>query len=71
MNPFLVRLLSCFIPDKTKRHLFVYKHVYNVIKYGKKTVITGQGTQDLIIEKLSKDKPALICRFGSNEFETL
>ncbi len=71
MNPFLVRLLSCFIPNKSKRHLFVYNHLYNVLNYGDKKVITGQETQDLIMAELLSDKPSLICRFGNNEFETL
>lgn len=71
MNSFLVRLLSCFILDKAKRHQFVNSNIYHCTKYGNKQIITGQSTQDLIIEKLSSEKPVLICRFGNNEFETL
>lgn len=71
MNKIIVRILSCFILDKAKRHQFVNSNIYHCSKYGNKQIITGQSTQDLIIEKLSSEKPVLICRFGNNEFETL
>lgn len=71
MNTFFVKLLSCFIFNKSKRHIFVNKYTNNIKKYGSKKIITGQATQDLIIEKLSSNSPCLICRFGNNEFRTL
>lgn len=71
MHKVLTRLLSCFILDREQRHEFISKHTNNITKYGKKNVILGQETQDLIVEKLSDEKSCLICRFGNNEFETL
>lgn len=71
MNTALIKILSCFIPSKKRRHEFISKHSYNLTHYGAKVILKGQATQDLIINKLSSDYPCLICRFGNNEFKTI
>ena len=71
MNKTIARIISCFIISREERHKFIARHTHNMHKYGNKKVITGEETQSLIAEQLRTDKPCLICRFGSNEFETL
>ena len=71
MNRGLVRFLSCFIPDKVKRHHFIAKHRNLLESYNSKNIIDSEEAQSLIINKLQDNKPCLICRYGLAEFRVL
>ena len=71
MNKTLVRILSCFIPNKYERHKFIVKYQPHTDTYGNKKVIYDEKAQELIKNKLNSNEPCLICRFGLTEFKVL
>lgn len=71
MNKILVRILSCFIFDKYKRHKFIVQYQSHTDIYGNKNVIYDENAQELIKNKLNSDEPCLICRFGLTEFKIM
>lgn len=39
--------------------------------YGIRHIYTGKDGQDLLIKELNRDKPSMICRFGSTELSVV
>lgn len=72
-NEDIVKLFTFWIPSKTLRHQIRGKLCYMPLanKYNDKIINRGEPSQQVVINELRKDKPSLICRFGSNEYFTV
>ena len=72
MNQAILRLLTCFIPNKKLRHIIVTKYGIRACNiYSGKEVCVGEKSCEIIKEYFSSNKPCFIGRFGLSEFKTL
>lgn len=73
INEEIIKIFTFWIPSKTLRHKIRNKFCYLPLaeNYNGKTINKNEKAQQLIIDELKKNKPSLICRFGSNEYFTI
>ena len=69
----IIKLFTFWIPSKSLRHKIRDKFCYMPLadRYNDKIINRGESSQQVVINELRKDKPSLICRFGSNEYFTV
>ena len=72
----LLKISTCWIPNKELRHKIRDNAMVRFSTplpnyYGDRKIYKFEETPDVIYEELTKNKPSLICRYGSNEFFTM
>lgn len=82
MKKIIIKLLLCLVPSSRTRKILRHKYLGQPLPYewgeykrrdayGDKHVYLGQDGTDIIHNELCKDKPSLICRFGTTELGIL
>lgn len=82
MKKFIINTLLCLVPSKKTRKILRHRYLGQSLPcewgeykrrdaYGDKHIYLGIDGTDVIYNELCKDKPSLICRFGTTELGIL